>query len=229
MFPESRFARSEEEIDRILALVGYDGGAVLDLCCGPGRHACALARRGIPVTGVDRTAFLLERGRERAAELGVEVEFVQEDMLRFVRENAYSLVVNMFTAFGYFDDKGDDLTVLRNIHRSLTPGGTLLIDLHGKERIARIFQPTTSSKEEDGTLFIQRHEIFDDWTRIRNEWILIKDEQVRSFAFHHTVYSGEELRSLMQQAGFRQVKLYGDLDGSEYGTNTARLIAVGRK
>jgi hypothetical protein len=78
-------------------------------------------------------------------------------------------------------------------------------------------------------LLIQMHEIFDDWTRIRNEWILIKGNRAKRFKFHHTLYSGQELSDRLQQAGFSQVKLYGDFDGQPYGPDAPRLVAVARK
>ena len=67
MFPPERFAVADEQVDQVLALTKYTGGAALDLCCGPGRHAIALAQRRFAVTGVDRTASLLDRAREHAA------------------------------------------------------------------------------------------------------------------------------------------------------------------
>ena len=135
----------------------------------------------------------------------------------------------MFTSLGYFDDKQEDVQVLGNILTSLRPGGVCLIDVMGKERLARILQPTTSEAFPDGTKLIQRHEIFDDWTRIRNEWILIRKGKTKSFKFHHTIYSGQELRDRMAEAGFVDVKLYGNLDGDDYDPNATRLIAVGHK
>jgi SAM-dependent methyltransferase len=151
------------------------------------------------------------------------------DMRDFVREDAFDLVLSMFTSFGYFDDKDEDLLVLRNVLNSLKPGGACLIQVTGKERLARIFQPTTSDVLPDGTKLIQQHEIFDDWTRIRNEWILIRQGRAKSFKFHHTIYSGQELRDCLMRVGFTDVKLYGNLDGDEYGPHAQWLIAVARK
>ncbi len=151
------------------------------------------------------------------------------DMRGFGREDAFDLVLSMFTSFGYFDNKDEDLLVLRNVFNSLRSDGIFLIDVIGKERLAKILQPTTSETLPDGTKLIQRHEIFDDWTRIRNEWILIRKGKAKSFQFHHTIYSGQELRDRMSQTGFTGVKLYGNLDGAEYGPNAQRLIAVGRR
>jgi len=58
-FPESAFAVGDEQVEKILRLTGVGRGKVLDLCCGPGRHTVALAKRGVAVTAVDRTRFLL--------------------------------------------------------------------------------------------------------------------------------------------------------------------------
>ncbi len=119
--------------------------------------------------------------------------------------------------------------MLQNIYQSLNPGGTCLLDMVGKEWLARVFQPTASEKLSDGSILVQRHEIFDEWSRIRNEWIVIKDGKAASFKFHHTIYSGQELKDRLLQVGFAKVKLFGNLDGDEYGLNASRLVAVGWK
>jgi ubiquinone/menaquinone biosynthesis C-methylase UbiE len=210
MFDEQQFATADEQAQKILKLTGIRRGAVLDLCCGPGRHSVVLAKRGFQVTGVDRTRFLLNKARRRARSARAKVEFVRSDMRDFMRPDTYKMALCLWTSFGYFDNKDDDRRALRNMFESLKPGGACIIDVFGKERIAKILQPTTSTRSPDGTLMIQLHEIFDDWTRIRNEWILIKGNRVRRFKFHHTLYSGQELRDLLRQAGFAEVKLYGD-------------------
>jgi SAM-dependent methyltransferase len=229
LFTDERFEAAEEEIEKILALIDFQGSSVLDLCCGPGRHSLALAKRGFSVTGVDRTSFLLEKARERAKASKLDVELLQEDMRDYVNPDAYDLVLSMFTSFGYFDEKEDDITVLHNIYQSLKTGGILLIDVMGKERLARIFQPTVSEVTPDGTVFVQRREIFDEWTRTRNEWILIKEGTAKTFRFHHTIYSGQELKDRLSQVGFQEIRLLGDLDGTEYGLDARRLIAVAKK
>ena len=66
MFPDQRFEIADEQIEKLLGLVGFSGSTVLDLACGPGRHSIALAKQGLQVTGVDLSSFLLERAREGA-------------------------------------------------------------------------------------------------------------------------------------------------------------------
>jgi SAM-dependent methyltransferase len=229
MFPEEKFAAAAEQMDKLLQLVNPNGTAVLDLCCGPGRCAIPLARLGFHVTGVDRTRFLLNKARARARAAKARIEWVLRDMRDFLRPEFFHLALSMFTSFGYFDDKKEDIRVLRNIMTNLKPGGACLIEVMGKERLAKIRQSTLSDVLPDGTMLVQRHEIFDDWTRIRNEWTLIRKGRATTRKFHHTLYSGQELRDRMEWVGFQKVKLYGNLDGDEYGPDTPRLIAVGRK
>lgn len=229
MFSEGRFAAAEDEVEKIIHLLEFKGSSVLDLCCGPGRHSLVLAERGLTVTGVDRTVFLLEKARAESESRGLEIEWIQQDMRDFSRSESFDLVLSLLTSFGYFDNKNEDEKVLENIFVSLREGGYCLIDLAGKENLARIFQPTNSHNLSDGSILVERHEIFDDWTRIRNEWILIKGDNAKTHRFHHTIYSGQELRKLLEGVGFREVQLYGSLDGEEYGLKANRLIVVGQK
>jgi SAM-dependent methyltransferase len=207
----------------------FENESLLDLCCGPGRCSIVLVKKGFSVTGVDRSSFLLDKAKERAKSEGLSVEWVLEDMRRFIRSESYDLVLNMFTSFGYFYDKKDDIKVLENVLTNLRPGGTFLIDVMGKERLAKIFQSTTADVLDDGTMIIQRPEIYDDWTRVRNDWTIIKGGQAITFKFHHTVYSGQELKDRMEQVGFVSLKLYGSLDGSPYDSNAQRLIITGHR
>jgi SAM-dependent methyltransferase len=221
----------EPEVAKVIALVGLsapEGKAVLDLCCGPGRHAIPLARRGMRVTGVDRTPFLLERARERARDAAVAVELVQSDMREFRRPAAYDLALSLFTSFGYFQAREDDLLVLRNVRASLKAHGTLVVDVMGKEWLARHFQPTRSRSLPDGSLLVDRNDVSDDWTRVDSEAILIREGRIRTFRTRLSVYSGLELRDRLLLAGFASVSLHGDLDGSPYGIDAPRLVAVAR-
>lgn len=229
MFPPERFAAAKEEVSRIVALAQCSGGSLLDLCCGPGRHAVEFAQCGFRVTGVDRSPFLLDRAREHASKAGASIEWVMEDMRSFARPAAFDLACNLFTSFGYFKDEQDDLLMLRNIHQSLKKAGVLVLEVVGKERLARTWQNTISTELPDGSLMVQRPQLRDNCCRVYAEWILIKDGRSRSFSFEHTVYSGRELKDRLLSCGFEQVQLFGDLQGSAYDLEAKRLIAVARK
>jgi len=95
--------------------------------------------------------------------------------------------------------------------------------------LARIFQPTTSERLPDGSTLVERHEIIDGWTGIRNEWILVKDGEARIYKFNLRLYSGQELENLLEQAGFTEVRIYGNLAGDAYDNEASRLVLAAVK
>ena len=228
MFPESGYAAAEEQVEALLGVAGQPAGPILDLACGAGRHSVPLALRGFAVTGVDRSPFLLQKARERAANANAAVEWVQADMRDFVRPGAYHLAINLATSFGYFRTEEENQRVLENVHASLVPGGVFVIEMTGKEVLARIFQPTASS-EVPGGIVVQRRQVVESWTQMANEWMLIEPERVRSFRFQHWIYSARELRDMLLRAGFETIQLFGDFAAAPYGLASARVVACARK
>jgi SAM-dependent methyltransferase len=229
LFSEERLSGTKEEVDHLIERTEIRPGmAVLDLPCGVGRHACELARRGFRVTAVDRTEAYLHAAQQQAAQEALQIEFIQEDMRAFQREGEFDVVLNLFTSFGYFIDMEDDHLVMGNFYKSLKPGGVLVMEMMGKEILARIYKHD-SWEEVDGALFLQQRHISDGWGWIDNRWILIKDGERREFTLGHRLYSAMELSTLIQQAGFSQTSVYGDLGGIPYDQNALRLVVVARK
>lgn len=229
LFPESRFEDAPHEVDFILSQAAKPVRRALDLCCGPGRHSIALAKRGIDVTAVDTTAYYLEMAWKAAETDRLKIEWVREDMRRFVRPESYDLALIMFTSIGFFESEQDDLKVLKNVYDSLKPGGTFLLELAGKEWVAEHFEGASCDDLPDGTVLVRRHRIIDDWRRIHNDWILIKGEKAKTFTFDHRIYSGTELSDRLYGAGFKSVSLKGDMEGGEYTYGAKRLVTIAVK
>jgi SAM-dependent methyltransferase len=229
LFTEQRWQYAPREVGAMVSLLGLSPGQrVLDLCCGVGRHSLEFARRGFRVTGVDRTAAYLEEARTRAEEEGLEIELVQEDMRTFVRAEAFDAVINYFTSFGYFDDEEEQRRVLANAYGSLRPGGALLMDMMGKEILARVFTER-DWREEDGKLILEERTLAPDWSSLDNRWILLKDGDRREVTVTTRQYSAAELSGLLKDSGFDAVDVYGDLTGAPYDMAARRLIAVAHK
>ena len=195
----------------------------------PGTACGGAAKRGFTVTAVDRTSFLLELARARAAQASLPVEFVLEDMRRFSRPGTFDLIINIFTSFGYFDDEADDLGALRLVRENLKSGGAVVLEMVSKERLARVFHPTTSTELANGDVLFQRHEIVDDWTRVRNHFTLIRAGAVRTFEFTHRIHSGQEMKASLIASGLASARVYGDLDGGSYDFGAQRLVTVARR
>ena len=157
------------------------------------------------------------------------IEWVHDDMRRFVRPGAYDLVVSMFTSFGYFEDPDENRAVLRNVFQSLVAGGIFLMDSSGKEILARHFQSSGVDVLPNGDMFIERRQIVEDWQKVQSEITTIVQGRIRVFPIRLWIFSAGELKALLSDAGFKKIKIYGSFDGAPYGPDAARLIAVAEK
>ena len=228
MFSQEHWAAAPADVDAILGLVSLPAGATaLDLGCGVGRHALELARRGYQVTGIDRTAAYLAEAQKRACREGLPSAFLVADMREFTRPAAFDVILSLYTSFGYFEDAADNEKVLINVARSLKPHGRFVLQLMGKEVLARIFQ-ARDWREQDGTYFLQERTLSDNWGRMQNRWILIRDGTVRETNVSHWIYSAAELVGLLTSSGFAHADIYGDLEGAPYDQAARQLVAVAR-
>ncbi|MFG0252966.1 MAG: SAM-dependent methyltransferase [Phycisphaerales bacterium JB038] len=225
MFHQARLDGTGEEVEQLLKLCGLAPGAhVLDLPCGPGRHCLELTRRGLQVTGVDLTPQFLEEARNAAAREGLAIAFERADMREYRAPRPFDAVINMFTSFGYFLDRQDDRRVAENFFASLRPGGVLLLEMMGKEVLARVLAPRHFEREEDGTIFLQETEVLDDWSWVRSTWTIITKKKRVQHRLEHRVYSAVELRTLLESVGFTKVTCFGDLAGAPYNHEAQRLV-----
>lgn len=140
----------------------YGGGAtrsVLDLGCGTGGHSLVLAQRGYAVVGVDRSAGMLTRARQKAEALGKggggnsdsnddndkdnnisndnsvvaghgRAVFRQEDIRDAeFGDEKFDAALMMFAVLGYQLENADVLSALRTARRALLPGGLFVFDV----------------------------------------------------------------------------------------------------
>lgn len=226
MFPP-RLSAEAEEVTKNSPLLAFPAGSrVLDLCCGPGRYLVPLARQGHHVTGVDLSPAMLRQAEAACETAGMRAELVQADMAGFVRPAGFDAIINMYTSFGYFADQSKNLQVLRNMHRSLTSGGQLLVEVFGKEIIAKNGGRPQAVDLPEGTGYL-RHTIMDDWTRLRTDWTIVNDGSARSASVTSFIYSAAELRAMFEQAGFTDIECFGGFDASAYDRGAKRLVVRG--
>jgi 2-polyprenyl-3-methyl-5-hydroxy-6-metoxy-1,4-benzoquinol methylase len=100
---------------------GLPPGTAVDLGCGTGANAIALARKGWTVTGIDWSERAIEIARKEAADLPI--EFIIGDITSWDPGRRFDLVISMYSLVG-----GEMVEkVLRKASSLLAPGGTLLV------------------------------------------------------------------------------------------------------
>lgn len=141
--PAEQTASEVAFISRQMPLVSHS--SILDICCGPGRHANRLALGGYRVVGIDNNADALVRARAAAP---ASATYREGDMRRLdLLGERFDGVINLWASFGYFDDATNE-AVLRQIAAALRPGGRAVIDVYNREHMLTL--PASDTTERTG-------------------------------------------------------------------------------
>lgn len=118
---------SEQEIGFLTELLGPgDGRRLLDVGCGPGRHAVPLARAGWAVTGIDISQTFLHIAAEEARGAGVAMSLFEVDARQMPFDDEFDAVISICQGGFGLMGKDDDL-VLRRIAEATRPGGRVVL------------------------------------------------------------------------------------------------------
>jgi SAM-dependent methyltransferase len=228
MLPQERSTREVEGIVNLLNLP--PGSRILDLACGHGRHAIPLAERGYRVTGQDLSDVFLDRARAAANACGVTVDWVHSDMREIPFVDEFDAVINIFTAFGYFESDAEDERVLHEVHKALRPGGRVLLELMHRDALVRGFQPYGVQRREDGLLVIEERRFDQQTGRNTVRVTLIYPDGHRSSWGHDArIYTVTELAGLLARSALDVVAVHGGLDGGPLTLDSRRLVVIGQK
>ena len=188
------------EVDAIMGWLGLEAGMrVLDVGCGPGRHAHELARRGVLVHGVDISERFVEIAR-RDAPAGATFERADARAMEFDAEFDAAICLCQ-GAFGLMTADGHDEDVIAGIARSLVPGGGVCLSAFNSYFVVRHFADATFDADSGVC-----HEV----TEVRSE-----TGEVRQVDLWTGCYTPRELRLLFRANGL-EVRHLWSVDPGQY-------------
>jgi len=209
---------TEQEVAFLIDVLGLEPGRhrVLDVGCGPGRHAHALARRGIETHGIDLTPRFVELAQEQAPPGAT---FEQQDARHLPFDEEFDVAISLCQG-GFGLVREDDPSVLEGMARAIRPGGLLALSAFSAYFAVRFLDDTDE---------------FDAGTGINVERTQLKDEQGndRPFVLETTCFTPRELRLLVAQAGLQTEHLWSVTPGRYERTppnlDTPEFLLVARK
>jgi len=200
---------------------------LLDMPCGAGRHALALARAGYQVTGIDISADAIVRASDAAKGEGLEIDFRRGDMTKLAPDGAFDGLVCLGNSLAYFPPPRLAAFVdLLGAH--LAEGGRLILDTYC---CAESMFPLSGKREVafEGGTYRSRYCYDARASVLKTEAELCLGGEVHDLLYaHHIVTTGELVR-MVEAAGVRVDGLYGDTDGGPFRPGSPRLLLVGTR
>ncbi len=233
MFKPRLGKQTQREVDKVLSEIDASKKLnILDLCCGEGRHSHLFAKKHT-TTGLDYSKEFLKVAKYKTPEkVKSNLKFVRGDMKltsKYFSKNNFDLVTSMYNSYGYFDKRSDDFKVLTEVYKVLKPGGHFVLNTlnaSGVELHLGDQKPTGIGNEVEKNVFVLDNAYFDKkQMRTYSDWKIIdaRTSNTKIFRGHfiQNVYSHSELKNNLKKAGFKIIKTWGALHGTEFDEKTS--------
>jgi len=201
-------------------------GAILDLCCGTGRHSMILRRKGWNIVGLDLSKNLLAIAKRNMKQERIEMPLVRADMRHFpFRNQVFDAAICMFTSFGYLPSESEDIKSFKEVRRTLRKNGKFLLDVANRNYIIKIFKEKEWA--EYGPFYmLEKRSLDQQQSRLISQWTIIRKDikEVRSLQHNVRLYALRKLKQMLNEAGLKFKEVYGGYDGKKFSLDSPRMI-----
>ena len=211
------------------------GTKIADFGCGPGLYAARLAQRQAHVTGIDFSKRSIQYAQEVSTREGLSIHYVNRNYLEFETEDRFDLILMIMCDFCALSPSQRE-TMLRKFHTILEPGGSVLLDVYSltafdqREEVA-----TYEASLLNGFWSPNAYYGFLNTFKYEEEKIVLDKYTLIEAARTLTVYnwlqyfSPDALEREFVECGFAVEKLYSDVAGSPFDSNTAEMALVAKR
>ncbi len=200
----------------VLDLLDFDPETLLDVACGEGTFAVEMAKEGLKVTGVDRSAPMLDIAKEKAREEGVKVEFIVRDMTNLDFEENFDVATSWFDSMNYIVKNSDLKRVFSGVHKALREGGLFIFDMNTIHGLVTNWHESTYVQQNTDDIFEVHRSNYDfekNLATLEMTGFIRKDAMWERIAETHVErgYAFEEIRKAFRSAGFTEVACWESL------------------
>lgn len=220
--------RNEQEAQRFILnllkkLNPNKSDVFIDVACGNGRHSLFISSLGYQVFGIDLANKNILSAK---AQQQKNSHFEVHDMRKVYKSNYFDFCLNLFTSFGYFENKNDDQLSINAMTDNLKKGGKLVFDFMNVKKVINELVSEEIKIVDNIKFNIKR--------KVENNYIIkdISFYDTEKFIFQEKVHALtlSDISELMQKAGLKIINLWGDYDLNDFDAyNSNRLIILAQK
>lgn len=211
-------------VERLAELAA--GGRALEFAIGTGRVAIPLAERGVPVSGIELSAPMIARLREKVDEATIPV--LQGDMAMAVAPGRFRLVYLVFNTISNLLEQAEQVECFRNAARHLEPGGRFVIELWVPDlRRLPPGQEAMVFASENGYIGLDTYDLLKQRV-VSHHFRFGEGKDARLFRSPHRYIWPTELDLMAQLAAFSLESRHADWSGAEFTAESRGHVSVYR-
>ena len=210
-------------------LIARTGAPVQNICecaCGTGSLTMHFAKKGLRVTGVDISREMLELAADKVRQNGVQVQLVCQDMARLSLPRPVDAVICGCDGVNYLTSDKRVRAFFDAAHAALRPGGVLAIDISSAYKLKCVMGDHFFAEERDEAAYIWQNSLNGDILDMDLTFFIREDGDLyRRVTEHHRQRAHEwpALVHLLQEAGFSDIRVYGDQTFADPGAEEMRI------
>ncbi len=224
-------SRKKESIRRVTDFIlrySRPGSRLLDLGCGPGLYTSVFRDKGYHVTGIDFNRASVEYASAQRKDIC----YIEGDYIRNYPEGKYDVVIMIYCDLGTHSDNDRDI-LLTNICHSLGEGGVFIFDVFTDGLVKDThegksweYEPEGGFWSKDEYLLLSQTFHYPDKNAFSYQYNLFTEQGTKHFILWDRYYSGEEITSVLRQAGFRKVTIHTNMLESNSFTSDHEMFVV---
>lgn len=208
--------------------------ALLDVGCGPGLYAERFHDAGYRVTGIDFSRRSIAHARQRAAETGRGIDYDHANYLKMDYQEAFDLAVLIYCDYGALSP-AEGAELLARIHRSLRPGGMLLLDAFTPAKYAAFPERRVWERHANGGFWrpdshiaIHEDRRYDELVTLEKT-VVVSAGEVQSHLIWNRYFPRDLLWAELEAAGFRTPSFFGDVAGGPCSEDSKTIAVAASK
>ncbi|MGT2950358.1 SAM-dependent methyltransferase [Streptococcus cuniculi] len=207
---------------------------LLELACGTGIQSIRFKEAGFDVTGLDLSRDMLDLAAKRTQEAGLTIPFLEGNMLDLSSLERFDMVTCYSDSICYMEDEVEVGQVFQEVYQHLNEGGVFLFDVHSTYQMDEVFPGYSYHENAEDFAFVWDTYADEPPHSIVHELTFFVQEEDGRFSrvdeiHEERTYDLLTYDVLLEQAGFKKVKVYADFEDKEPTETSARWFFVAEK
>lgn len=227
------YIKTAEYVSDILSENGINKGILLDLACGTGTMSLIMAQKGYDVIGVDNSPEMLGEAREKALEAGEDILFLCQDMCSIDLYGTVDCTVCLLDSLNHLESEEELLEAFKRVSLFTVPGGLFVFDVNTEYKHKYVLGDNTFVYDNDDVYCVWQNEYDDESKTVEIFLDFFQEEnglyRRSSEYFAERAFSDSDIKNLLSEAGFTDIKAYGELRKTAPSDTEERVFYVARK
>ncbi len=224
------FPVGKSKVDFIGQVAGQPPKKMLDIACGTGEYSIEFAKQGYAVTSVDLDSKMVDALKNKIKNTSLDINAMEGNMLELSEklDSKYDLAFCIGNSLVHLDGENEIEKFLKEMKSLLVDNGSLVVQIINYDRVLKkdVTSLPTIENKDIGLEFKRLYSYDNKIDKVLFKTILkVNGKEIENEIPLYPLKS-DKFIELLENAGFKDIKLYGDFKGSKFNKNESYPLVI---